>query len=218
MESFFSYLIKTSSEYHLIIENLQIPKNRITIGEIDFIIENRIKNELIHIEMVYKFYVYDPSFKTEEERWIGPNRKDSLFQKIKKLREYQFPLINHEETKKVLNTYKIDSTQLKQKVCFKANLFVPWEMREKFYPQINNSCIRGFWIHLHQFIPKDFADHVFLAPKKPDWPIDPLANDEWVPFSIIYEKVVEFHNKNISPLLWMKTAKAKVERFFVVWW
>ena len=218
MESFFGYLIRNSSEYNLIAENLQISRNKITIGEIDFIVEDKKNVGKLHIELVYKFYVYDPSYDKEEERWIGPNRRDSLLRKIKKLKEHQFPLIYNEETIHKLSTLKIDSNGLKQKVCFKTNLFVPRGMQDKIFPLLNNSCICGYWIHLPQFKPKEFSSNLFFIPQKPDWPIDPVTNKEWHPFPMIYKKVIDLHSREISPLIWMKTPLGKVERFFVVWW
>lgn len=218
MESFFSYQIKSSSDYNLIVENLQISHNKITIGEIDFIIEDKSENDVIHIEMVYKFYVYDPSFNNEKERWIGPNRKDNLLRKIKKLKEDQFPLIYKEATKQVLSSLKIDYSILKQNVCFKANLFVPREMKDKNFPLVNNSCICGYWIHFDEFNSPEYLNNLFYAPKKPDWPIDPEANQEWFSFSVIHEQVKELHLTRKSPLIWMKASNGNVERFFVVWW
>lgn len=218
MESFFSYSIRTSTEYNLILENIQVARNKITIGEIDFILGDENDGSILHVELVYKFYVYDPSFEIEEERWIGPNRRDSLLRKIKKLKEHQFPLLYKEETKRTLATFKIDYQAIDQKVCFKANLFVPREMFEKVFTLINNSCIVGYWIHIHQFEPGEFSGNLFFIPQKSDWPIDPLSNTDWFPFSGIYEKVITFHNKHFSPLVWMKTPTGEIERFFIVWW
>jgi len=218
MESFFSYLISNFSEYNLITENLQISREKITIGEIDFIIESEKGEGILHIELVYKFYVYDPSFKIEEERWIGPNRRDSLLRKIKKLKEHQFPLIYKEETNRILSSLKIESKELKQKVCFKANLFVPRGMLGETFAFINNACICGYWIRLQEFHPPEFSSNLFFAPIKANWPINPEATKEWFSFSIIYDVVIEFHSRKISPLLWMKTPAGKIERLFVVWW
>lgn len=218
MESFFSYWISHSTDYTVLLENLQISREKITIGEIDFIIKNENKRELIHIELVYKFYVYDPGFNKEKERWIGPNRRDSLLRKIKKIKEYQFPLIDRTETRQALSASNIATDGLRQKVCFKANLFVPRYMLGQTFPYINNTCIEGYWLHLRQFDQNEFHKDVYFAPKKQDWPVNPEVNNEWIPFSGILKKVVALHEMKISPLLWRKTAQAHYERFFVVWW
>ena len=36
------------------------------------------RDKYIHIEMQYKFYLYDESFENEIDRYIGPNRNDTL--------------------------------------------------------------------------------------------------------------------------------------------
>lgn len=167
MEGFFSFLIQITSEYRLIAQNLQIVQDKITIGEIDFLLEDIKTQEKLHIELVYKFYLYDPAIEREMEKWIGPNRKDSLPQKIRKLQEKQLPLLYHEATSRVLSDLNINNNVVKQLVCFKANLFVPLNMNGKLFPIINNSCISGYWIKCTEFNEKIFSRNEFFAPKKP---------------------------------------------------
>lgn len=202
----------------MVAQNLQIVQDKITIGEIDFLIEDIKTAEKFHVEMVYKFYLYDPSIETEIEKWIGPNRKDSLHQKIIKLKEQQLPLLFRKETNRVLLDLNINSKEIKQLVCFKANLFVPLHMLGEFLPLINNSCICGYWINFKEFSEIEYSRNVFFAPKKPDWPIDPALHDEWFTFPIILDMVLEFNRRKISPLLWMKTPEGIFQRIFVVWW
>ncbi len=218
MESFFSFVIRKSPDMKLVAENLQISKEKITIGEIDFIIEDLKRKELLHVEMVYKIYVYDPSFENEAERWIGPNRRDSLLQKIQKLRDHQFPLLNRPETLQALKSFKIKTKILKQQVCFKAHLFLPRQLAGQSFPLLNNSCVSGYWIHLHEFTPEEFSDHRFFAPKKQDWPIYPQGNEEWYSYQVIHGQVLQLHEKKTSPLLWMHTSHGEFRRIFVVWW
>ena len=218
IEGFFGYLIKRSSGYRIIAQNLQIIQDKITVGEIDFIVEDINAGESLHIEMVYKFYLYDPAINKEIYKWIGPNRKDSLHQKIKKLKEKQLPLLFHKETCRTLAALGINNKQLKQLVGFKARLFVPYNMLGKILPLINNSCICGYWIPSAEFNKKRYSESKYFLPQKADWPIDPSLHDEWEPFPIIYEKVSELNRKEISPLIWMKTPEGEFQRFFVVWW
>src|SRR5690606_10935595 len=103
MEGFFRIEIKRSSRYRLLAQNLQIVQEKITIGEIDSIIEHIKTGAKLHIELVYKFYLYDPSIEGEINKWIGPNRKDNLPQKINKLKEKQLPLLFRRETSRMLS-------------------------------------------------------------------------------------------------------------------
>ena len=55
-----------------------------------------------HLEYSYKFYLFD--HKLEQpfiNCWIGPNKKDGLNQKLKKLKENQLPLLHH----KIIGNY-----------------------------------------------------------------------------------------------------------------
>jgi hypothetical protein len=90
VEKIVSELIKSSTNYKVLYENVQIINDKKTIGEIDFIIENINKKELIHLEMAYKFYLFDPNISADPiNNWIGPNRNDSLKEKLDKLKKLQ---------------------------------------------------------------------------------------------------------------------------------
>jgi hypothetical protein len=95
-ERIVSELIKSSSNYKVLYENIQVIEDKNTIGEIDFIIEEILTKRVIHIELAYKFYLFDPSISSEPiNNWIGPNRNDSLKEKLDKLKNKQFPLLYH---------------------------------------------------------------------------------------------------------------------------
>jgi len=73
----------TANDYTILAKNLQIIAEKKTLGELDFIVEAPA-NEFIHIEMVYKFYLYDPDRKGSWiEKLVGPNLKDHLSFKVK---------------------------------------------------------------------------------------------------------------------------------------
>ena len=92
MEYFMEASIKASQRYELIAKNLQIIHNKKTLGEIDFLIRDLKENKVIHLELVYKFYLFDPLYSENKYAcWIGPNRKDSLPLKINK---FYFPIKN----------------------------------------------------------------------------------------------------------------------------
>lgn len=218
IETFFELVIKQSGNYKIIARNLQIHKDKITIGEIDFFVHNLQQKKDLHIEVVYKFYVYDPSYQDELKRWIGPNRKDSLLQKIDKLKNNQLPLIFNPVATKVLNSFYLEPENLYQQVCFKANLFIPKNLEGKQFLYINNKCIAGYWIHFLEFSEKDYGQFAFFAPKKQDWPGEPQSQDEWVNYAEVKTQILELFDKGSSPLIWMKKTDKVYERFFVVWW
>lgn len=72
----------------------QIIENNITKGEIDFIL--RIGDLIFGLETSFKCYI---QFGDSIENWMGPNKKDSLINKLDKVRDRQLPLFKNEKVK-----------------------------------------------------------------------------------------------------------------------
>lgn len=218
VERFFEWIIRQNQGYKLLAENMQISRDKITLGELDFLLKDLINQQVYHVEMVYKFYVYDPSFTAEKQRWIGPNRKDTLLLKTKKLKEKQFPLLFKPETKELLSSLNLNAEEVIQQSCFKANLFVPGELQNKQFSKINNDCIAGIWLHFKEFKTSSYKNFEYYAPKKQDWPISPQHGETWFSHSEIINQIeILFENKK-APLIWVKKPGNNYERLFVVWW
>ncbi len=218
VEHFFKTLVTANENFKLLANNIQIHNKDRTLGELDFIVKDLRENHIFHVELMYKFYVYDPEISIEMERWIGPNRKDSLLQKIEKVKSKQFPLINSPEAKKFLNTMNISAETIQQEICFKASLFIPKQLSTYNFPHINNECIIGFWVHLNDFKEFELLHFQFFAPEKQDWPIDPKYGEVWYDFKEVSEEIKKLHMRKRSPLIWIKKPNAQFERIMVVWW
>jgi len=218
VERFFEWIIRQNKGYKLLAENVQISRDKITLGELDFLLQDLINHQVYHVEMVYKFYVFDPSFSSEAQGWIGPNRKDTLLQKTRKLKEKQFPLLFKPETEDLLNSLKLNSNKILQRTCFKANLFVPRKLHDKHFSEINSNCIAGSWIKFDEFITSPYRDFDFYAPKKQDWPILPYHGENWFSHSEIIKQIEILFESKRAPLIWVKKPGNKFERLFVVWW
>jgi hypothetical protein len=71
VERFVAHQLKQNITISILAENVQIQEEKITVGEIDFIIKE--DQNPIHLEIVYKFYLYDETTgKTAIEQFIGP--------------------------------------------------------------------------------------------------------------------------------------------------
>lgn len=218
VEHFFAHYIESYTEQEILTANAQITSEKITVGELDFLLKDPVSNKVTHVELVYKFYIYDPSFASEEARWIGPNRRDSLSRKQKHLTEHQFPLLYRQETQPLLDQFNLKPEEIQQQVCFRANLFVPKKLLKNSFPVINSACIRGYWIKMEDFSGESYESALFYTPKKADWPKDPAENREWKNFSEIMEQLQALLQRKKSPLVWMKKASREVESFFIVCW
>lgn len=70
--------------FELLVANEQIPPTGVTESEIDFCVQ--WKGRILHIELAVKFFL-----ETSGKEWVGPNRRDSLAQKWKKMSALQIP-------------------------------------------------------------------------------------------------------------------------------
>ena len=218
MEHFFKAVISESSDKALIAYNIQLHENKTTLGELDFLIEDLTKNKMLHVELMYKFYVYDPDLATEMQRWIGPNRKDSLIEKLEKVKNHQLPLLHSSAAKQYLETLQISAEAIDQQICFKAKLFIPKRLEAYQFPVINNNCIVGYWYTVKQFNAEITEAYKFFAPEKQDWPSDPENNKTWITVTEINKEIQAMHLQKKSPLIWISKPTGVFESAIVVWW
>lgn len=215
VERFVSFQLQQEKNIQIISENIQIQQEKRTLGELDFII---LKNgKPIHLEVIYKFYLYDNSVGASEiEHFIGPNRKDSLVAKLTKLKEKQLPLLYTNECVNYLKTINLSSKKIEQQVYFKAQLFVPYKHQEIKLKQLNASCIVGFYIHFKEL--GLFTNCKFYIPNKKNWLINPQSNVDWLAFHQFVVKAEEYHQQKYAPLLWIKQKNGIIKKVFLVWW
>ena len=214
-ERIVSELIKSSTNYQVLYENLQIIEGKKTIGEIDFIIEEIETKAITHMELAYKFYLFDPSISSEPiNNWIGPNRNDSLIQKLEKLKSKQFPLLHHKATKIKLNTIEINKVY--QALCLLASLFIPYQYKASFNT-IYNKAIKGYYLNLETFISLNHSEKTYYIPSKKEWGMDPSENDNWTNFNGIEKYLSTSMEEKQAPLCWQKYKDSFIS-FFIVWW
>ena len=215
IERFVSYQLSQNEQIEIVSENIQIQKEKITLGELDCIL---LKDKRpMHLEIIYKFYLYDESVGTNEiAHFIGPNRKDSLIAKLDKLKKKQLPLLYSNLCQDYLKTIALNADDMEQQVYFKAQLFVPFSNKNIKLKQLNSACIVGSYIKkeaLHQF-----KDCKFYIPNKKDWLIVPHPNVTWQSMPSFKEDCSVIIERNFSPMCWMKHKNGTLEKFFLVWW
>lgn len=217
-ESFFETAIEQSKNWRLLASNLQIVHRKKTLGEFDFFVEEVATGKKLHVELAYKFYVYDPEIPVETERWIGPNRKDTFRQKTDKLKNHQLPFLFSDEAKQNLAEKGLNTADFSQRLCFKAKLFVPKDKMKAGYPGINTDCIAGYWLHWEDFDQPEYHSHQFFAPGKTNWFGGPERHSHWKNFTGIKADIQALFAHKKSPLIYMKTQSGGFQQFFVVWW
>lgn len=217
-ERYFSEWLKRSTDYELIAENIQIIDNKQTLGEFDFIVRRKEDGQLIHIELVYKFYLFVPSVEGSEfEHWIGPNRGDRLDFKLDKLKNHQFPLLFSKPAEDRLADLRIDISNVEQQVLFLANLFIPIEYQMRF-TRVNKEAVEGTWMSLNVWEELFDSSALFAIPDKIDWFSRELDNINWMSKEKTIQKIISMHDQKRSPLVYVKQLDGIQRRDFVVWW
>ncbi|MBG7613445.1 DUF1853 family protein [Polaribacter sp. BAL334] len=210
---FFQFRQHTAMQ--LLSENIQIQDGKRTLGELDCLL--LLDKKPIHLEIVYKFYLFDATVGTSEiAHCIGPNRKDSLKEKLEKLSQKQLPLLREVACEEHLKTLGFEHTDFQQKVYFKAQLFVPFDEKEVKFYLLNSDCIAGFYINSRQLA--HFKKCKFYIPEKKDWLILPHHRVSWLSLEDFTLKSTAYLSRNFSPLCWVKFENGEIQKFFLVWW
>ena len=215
IERFVTFELSQNVSIQIIAENIQIQKEKITLGEIDCLL---FKDEKpIHLEIIYKFYVYNPTIgNTELAHCIGPNKKDSLIEKLTKLKEKQLPILHTKECESYLKNLQLSAKEMVQRVYFKAQIFVPYANKKITFSTLNTNCIAGFYINNNEL--EQFSNSKFYIPEKKDWLIHPHKNVNWSSHKQFKEATLACMSRQFSPLCWLKKENGELEKFFLVWW
>lgn len=131
-EALLSYFFQTFKETELLLQNFQINKEQITIGEIDFII--LYNGKVIHLECAVKYYLLkDSNLFNNPSQWVGPRLKDNLELKINKIIQHQIPLGGRKEITAKINR-SIDVSYLFLKGVFFAEEPISLELINRNTP------------------------------------------------------------------------------------
>ena len=210
-----SELIKSSTNYEVVYENIQLIEGKKTIGEIDFIIKDKNTEQLIHMELAYKFYLYDPEISSKEiNNWIGPNRNDSLKNKLDKVKNKQFPLLYHKNFKSRFD--KIEIGEVSQALCLLVSLFIPYKYKISLDP-IYEKAVQGYYLNMDTLTSFNHVDKKYYLPLKKEWGMNPSENEIWTAFNNIEENVNMRLKEKQSLLCWQKHGDSYLS-FFIVWW
>ncbi|WP_299228141.1 DUF1853 family protein [uncultured Psychroserpens sp.] len=214
-EQFTFNILNQLKDCDILSKNLQVQgRENKTIGELDALLEYSAQQ--IHLEIVYKFYLHDETNDSSEiEQWIGPNRNDSLIEKLSKLKEKQLPLLYSKACISLLDQLKIDVSNVKQYVLFKAQLFVPYQQQVNF-KLLNSNCVCGFYINTSQL--NEFKECQFYIPPKIDWLLDVNQSVNWIDITTFKIDTAFLLKNKKSPLFWLKYSDQSIQKCFLVWW
>jgi hypothetical protein len=213
----FEYYLKHSHRYKLLAANIQIKGETETLGEIDYLVFDTERQQMLHVELACKFYLHDSGLNDMDlSQWIGPNRKDTLKEKLDKLHLKQFPLIKRAETQDTLKKLNIDPDTIEQQLCLKAFLFIRKGWSANQFSDSYRSCLVGYWIPFSEFITEDNTA-LYSIPKKKEWLLPLEQTKEYNSFSET-QAILKLNIDIKRSVLIYKKQKTAITRIFVVWW
>ncbi|PCK07147.1 MAG: hypothetical protein COA42_15790 [Alteromonadaceae bacterium] len=164
-------------QYRLIANNIPIYRNKITLGEMDFVLEDK-NSDIIHLETAVKFYLYcDKSNLPSVENtppswhhWIGPNARDRLDIKLARMISHQLALPSKTESQKTLDDLNTDPTSIQSQHLICGRLYRPLFANEALPEHSNHDAITGNWLHIQNAEKLlQFKDYQWVVLEKMDW-------------------------------------------------
>ncbi|MBU2954406.1 DUF1853 family protein [Marinobacter sp. F3R08] len=217
VERLYQMLLENLLGWDILLQNRQIQSNGRTIGELDFVVHNRIDNCIEHHEIAIKYYLGVPE-SGEQALWYGPNASDRLDLKTDRMLHKQSQRTLLPEARSLLAEAGITGPVT-------PRIFMPGYL---FYPATKNVVapgyvpahhLRGQWCYLHQIRPSDISGWVIL--NKPHW-IGPWCQDGPPDTEAVTAALNTIRRHNV-PLLFAKVELApasglwqETRRLFVV--
>ncbi len=152
--------------YRLVGRNLAVRSKNLTLGELDFLVEERQSGELQHWEVAVKFYLgVAPGGVLSQ--WVGPGLKDRLDLKVQRLLEHQLTLSRTPEGRGLLRHLGLPEPS---PVCLlKGRLFYPPGAGPDWAPHsATANHLAGWWMPQADFLAhyRDAGLHWIRLPKE----------------------------------------------------
>lgn len=114
--------------YRLVAEHLTIRREQLTLGELDFLVQDRRSGEVEHWELAVKFYLGRPA-NALDDVWVGPGLADTLARKYQHLINHQLVWQDHPEGQAVIQQALaragLPSCRLRVRCWMKGRLYYP---------------------------------------------------------------------------------------------
>ena len=162
-EQLLFFILEKDSRYEIILKNYQIKEENLTIGELDLIVKDTQTNKLEHWEICLKYYLQSSQTSTHSAM-LGPDAKDNLARKIKKLTEHQMTLSSHPQILSIINFQPIDI-----KLFIKGQFFYHFNKKKTppNYANPDHEC--GWWCRNNEIDKKITSDFKWCVLEKPNW-------------------------------------------------
>ncbi len=160
-EELLSFYFQKSTKYTLLGYNMQLIDDKLTVGEIDYLLQEKRTGNRIHLELAIKFFL---KIKIDGEyQWIGPSTKDNLSKKKTKLLKHQLKLVSNYNR---LLPFEFQNNEFTPQLLLKGAEFISFEA----YDVGKNTLKNAWWIHWEALENVKQENQLYsIIPNRKDW-------------------------------------------------
>lgn len=167
-EALYECLLRDLLEWRVLVRNLPVRGSQRTLGELDCVVLNPHTGALEHHEVAVKFYLgYSEA---DAIRWYGPNARDRLDLKTRRLLEHQSQLTGLPETRAALQAAGISGV-LQPRIFMPGYLFYPRDIGShqplRAPARVPANHARGRWCRLEEAVL--LSTEYWVPLNKPHW-------------------------------------------------
>jgi hypothetical protein len=183
-EELLCFYFQNNPKYSLLGYNMQLIDDKLTVGEIDYLLEENATKLKIHLELAIKFFLKIKI--NEEHQWIGPSTKDNLSKKKNKLLKHQLQLVPNFNK---LLPLEFQNTDFKPQLLLKGAEFIPFEE----YTVGDNPFENAWWLHQEKLTDiQRNATYFSIIPNRKDWVFPFNERLEKFNFKQLEHEIVEY--------------------------
>ncbi|OZG74012.1 hypothetical protein BTA51_09540 [Hahella sp. CCB-MM4] len=227
-ETLWRFSIEHSQSHSLLAHGLQVTDEKRTLGEFDFLLQDKASQAIIHQEIAVKYYLgvglpapadTDQKLNAADCAWFGPNSIDRLDLKLHKLVQQQILLSDRRESQETLKRLDINTPPAKQ-ILMKGYLFQPLNDDLPAPAFCHPEAAFGRWLPLesiHQLEP--ISDRWAILPKLRWLSRARSSVDHTMDFSVLRKHLLEANGRPMLIAAMKPESKeelTEISRFFVV--
>lgn len=178
-EKLWQFFLKNNGRTKLISNNLKVKDAKNDIGEFDLIYTDH-SNKIFHLEIANKYYLAINSDTKYWDNWVGPNKIDTLANKMNHTLNNQINLSDttygQEKIKTTLikkNKISLIDQTINKQIQINGRLFYPGSNKKINYSVpdfINSKHNLGYWLTLREWgLKNNQSDLQYKIIKKPFW-------------------------------------------------
>ncbi|AHI32306.1 hypothetical protein SAMN04487868_107174 [Marinobacter salarius] len=175
-ERLYECLMRDLLGWEILLKNQPVRNNGITLGELDFVVRNPADNVVEHHEIAVKFYLGHLETGQDKPLWYGPNARDRLDIKTRRLTDHQSQLTEKPEARNLLTSLGID-TPARPRIFMPGYLFYHLTNALPSPDNVPPGHLRGHWLYIDNLDAKETTGNEKTTDTK-HWV--PLIKPHWL--------------------------------------